>query len=127
MRWSQTTTPNTSRCASRSRSASPKRRLQTVSAPERLETRKKRGEKTKTTHPSEAMIAQRKKQITWGKNTQGYRNMVNLHKQTTNHHGIRLATPDPDSPISKRRFDGVVKKWRRKLHEYDTIRLRKTM
>ena len=28
-------------------------------------------------------------------------------------------TPDPFDPVSKRRFDGRVKKWRRDLHKFD--------
>ena len=27
--------------------------------------------------------------------------------------------PDPFDPVSKRRFDGLVKKWRRDLHHFD--------
>ena len=27
--------------------------------------------------------------------------------------------PDPFDPVSKRRFDGRVKKWRRDLHKFD--------
>lgn len=30
-----------------------------------------------------------------------------------------VAAPDPFDPVSKRRFDGRVKKWRRDLHKFD--------
>lgn len=30
-----------------------------------------------------------------------------------------VVPPDPFDPVSKRRFDGLVKKWRRDLHMFD--------
>ena len=30
-----------------------------------------------------------------------------------------VVAPDPFDPVSKRRFDGRVKKWRRDLHKFD--------
>lgn len=30
-----------------------------------------------------------------------------------------VVPPDPFEPVSKRRFDGLVKKWRRDLHMFD--------
>ena len=30
-----------------------------------------------------------------------------------------VVPPDPFDPVSKRRFDGLVKKWRRDLHRFD--------
>ena len=32
---------------------------------------------------------------------------------------IAVVPPNPFEPVSKRRFDGLVKKWRRDLHQFD--------
>ncbi|KAK8810471.1 hypothetical protein WA158_007046 [Blastocystis sp. Blastoise] len=63
-------------------------------------------------------IAQRTKQIQFGKNTLGYDRYcmkIEKHKRTK----TDIWTPDVNEPISKRRFDGKIRKWRRELHDYD--------
>jgi hypothetical protein len=58
------------------------------------------------------------KQIEFGKNTLGYaryRELVPLHERTSQH----PSTPPADGALPKRRFDGLVRSWRRALHAYD--------
>ena len=37
--------------------------------------------------------------------------------------GVHPITPDKTIKMSKRAFDGIVRKWRRQLHHYDDISL----
>ncbi|KAK9812003.1 hypothetical protein WJX73_007923 [Symbiochloris irregularis] len=63
-------------------------------------------------------LAQRQKQIDYGKNTAGYQayiQMVPRQKRGLNH----PHTPDIKQAVSKRGFDYQVKKWRRRLHGWD--------
>lgn len=62
-------------------------------------------------------IAQRQKQIDYGKNTLAYDTFVEAvpRENRTREHP---ATPPPRQRCSKRSFDGQVKKWRRMLHEF---------
>eukprot|EP00049_Salpingoeca_infusionum_P004961 m.86386 g.86386 ORF g.86386 m.86386 type:complete len:226 (-) comp12804_c0_seq2:2242-2919(-) len=65
-------------------------------------------------------VKSRLKQIGFGKNTQGY---INYIKQVDR--AERKAedpqTPDPYRDCSKRAFDGLIRKWRQQLHQYDAI------
>ena len=65
-------------------------------------------------------ISQRQKQINYGKNTVGYDNYITLVPKSLRHGYIEHPrTPNPYLKISKRGFDGIVKKWRRKLYDWD--------
>ena len=73
--------------------------------------------------PSAQAIAKRTQQVDFGKNTVGYANYVRLVPKHARQKGIEdiyPTTPDPTRPLSKRRFDGVVRAWRRRLHKWDT-------
>ena len=59
-------------------------------------------------------ILQRLKQIEFGMDTNGYINLLKLKPKARD-----LIPPDPFSNLSKRRFDGALRDWRRKLHAYD--------
>ncbi|GAX74534.1 hypothetical protein CEUSTIGMA_g1983.t1 [Chlamydomonas eustigma] len=58
------------------------------------------------------------KQIDYGKNTLGYQNYLNLVPKELRKRGDPV-TPDASQDISKKRFDGQIRAWRRSLHEYD--------
>eukprot|EP00887_Chlorella_sp_A99_P005719 scaffold1.g5719.t1 len=65
-------------------------------------------------------LAQRQKQIDWGKNTLGYqryRAAVPKHERSRRD----AATPDIHQACSKRAFDGQIRKWRRALHSWDPL------
>ncbi|KAG1710321.1 hypothetical protein DVH05_017325 [Phytophthora capsici] len=64
-------------------------------------------------------LAQRQKQIDYGKNTIGYDRYcakVPRHQRRPRKHPM---TPDKTMRIGKKGFDGIVRKWRQALHEYD--------
>jgi len=63
-------------------------------------------------------LKQRQRQIDYGKNTLGYARYCELVKRATRKRGDAW-TPDINAGMSKRAFDGCVRKWRRMLHEYD--------
>ena len=67
---------------------------------------------------TEEQIAKREKQVMYGKVTDGYQNYKSIIPK-----GLRNirdpATPRKDYPYSKRCWDGLVRSWRRKLHEWD--------
>ncbi|KAG2430110.1 hypothetical protein HXX76_010209 [Chlamydomonas incerta] len=63
-------------------------------------------------------LAQRQKQIDFGKNTTGYQRYLQLVPRNKRRR-TDPATPDIHANISKRRFDGQVVVWRRALHKYD--------
>ena len=70
----------------------------------------------------ERKLAQRQKQIDYGKNTKGYDNYLRAVPRRKRHlqpRGRRPRTPDKYLLCSKRRFDGIVRAWRRALHEWD--------
>lgn len=63
-------------------------------------------------------LSQRLRQIEYGYNTLGYENYARLvpkHTRTAEH----PRTPNRFKVMSKRAWDGLVRKWRRQLHEYD--------
>ncbi|CAI5728331.1 hypothetical protein KXD40_007269 [Peronospora effusa] len=64
-------------------------------------------------------LAQRQKQIDYGKNTIGYDRycaQVSKHQRRRGKHPM---TPDKTMRIGKKGFDGIVRKWRQALHKYD--------
>jgi hypothetical protein len=63
-------------------------------------------------------LAQRQKQIDFGKNTEGYDRYSRLLPRLKRAKGDPQ-TPDITKKMSKRNFDGLVKAWRRKLHTWD--------
>jgi len=70
---------------------------------------------------SKQQISFRKRQLSIGKNTWGYQNYIRAvckNKRSLWH----PRTPDAMERISKRRFNGKVKVWRRKLHFWDAPR-----
>lgn len=63
-------------------------------------------------------ISQRQRQIDFGKNTIGYQRYLEQCPKHTRSKGLPR-TPDVYQKCSKRAFDGQVRKWRRRLHEWD--------
>ncbi|KAK1946469.1 Histone RNA hairpin-binding protein [Phytophthora citrophthora] len=64
-------------------------------------------------------LAQRQKQIDYGKNTIGYDlycAKVPRHQRRPRKHPM---TPDKTMRIGKKGFDAIIRKWRQALHEYD--------
>ena len=72
--------------------------------------------KTRETDPHK--LNQRQRQIDYGKNTLGYARYLELVAKS-DRKASDARTPDIHAPLSKRAFDGVVRKWRRFLHAYD--------
>ena len=63
-------------------------------------------------------LQQREKQISYGKNTIGYdryTTAVPRHRRTRQH----PRTPDVHKKMSKRAWEGLIRKWRRDLHAWD--------
>ncbi|KAK8800830.1 hypothetical protein WA538_004109, partial [Blastocystis sp. DL] len=67
---------------------------------------------------TEEQIQHRVTQVQYGKNTEGYKRwqMLSSFDPVL---AETVVAPDPFDPVSKRRFDGRVKKWRRDLHKFD--------
>ena len=66
----------------------------------------------------ESVLDRRQKQIDYGKNTIGYDNylrMVPKTERTKDH----PRTPQKHIKYSRRAFDGLIKIWRKQLHEFD--------
>mmetsp|Transcript_19412 Transcript_19412/g.35050 ORF Transcript_19412/g.35050 Transcript_19412/m.35050 type:complete len:152 (-) Transcript_19412:404-859(-) len=72
---------------------------------------------------TERCLAQRQKQINFGKNTKGYQLYVQkVPKDQRRKKGNRYidpVTPDIYAPVGKKCFDGLVRCWRRRLHDFD--------
>ena len=74
---------------------------------------------TKETNPRR--LAQRQKQIDFGKNTIGYDRYIaavpkaDRERMCDRHPG----TPNKERVYSKRQWDGIVRQWRRRLHAWD--------
>ncbi len=64
-------------------------------------------------------VAQRQRQIDFGKNTVGYQRMTEAHPTRKKRPKTVPRTPDVHKKCSKRAFDGLVRQWRRRLHEWD--------
>jgi len=67
---------------------------------------------------SKHQIDMRRRQLNIGKQTWGYQNYIRAVPKNLRH-GWYPVTPDPMERISKRRFNGKVNVWRRKLHFWD--------
>lgn len=74
------------------------------------------------------VIANRRKkryhQIKLGYDSQGYKNYIRAVPKILRKRGVGgdPSTPDwTDVTISKRRFDGMVRSWRKRLHDYDDL------
>lgn len=69
-------------------------------------------------------VAQRQKQIDYGYNTDGYRNMVRLVQhdpQLKNGGVLPLEPPAASLKVSKKKWDVLSRKWRRALHMFDDV------
>jgi len=66
-------------------------------------------------------IQQRRRMIAFGKNTAGYDEYIKQvpRHQRGKYNMERPSTPDINADIPTRRFQGMVKAWRRALHKYD--------
>lgn len=64
-------------------------------------------------------LAQRQKQIDYGKNTIGYDRYCDEVPRHQRRRGKHPMTPDKTIKIGKKVFDGIVRKWRQALHKYD--------
>lgn len=74
----------------------------------------------------ERRLRQRAKQIGFGFNTRGYQNMLRLleHDPRLRNGGVLPLQPPPaELDISKKRWDVLIRKWRRALHMFDHIHL----
>ena len=68
------------------------------------------------------VIAQRQKQIMFGKDSPGYVNYLQLvpkNRRDRSDPEKHPRTPNPRKKMSKRAFDGIVRAWRRHLHQFD--------
>ncbi|EGC35918.1 hypothetical protein DICPUDRAFT_151672 [Dictyostelium purpureum] len=67
------------------------------------------------------ILIARQKQIDYGKNTQGYKNYIELLNSNPNfmNETNNVKIPCIFQKCSKRSFDGQIKKWRRFLHQFD--------
>jgi len=70
---------------------------------------------------TEHQIGKRVKQLALGKQTVGYINYRNVIGMRNRVKGKHMWTPNPKERISKRRFQGKLKHWRRFLHTYDEL------
>jgi len=68
----------------------------------------------------ERRLASRLKQISYGKNTLGYSNYLEIVPREKRKRADP-ATPDAHQNCSKRSFDGQIRKWRRALHQFDDL------
>ena len=69
-------------------------------------------------------IAQRQKQIDYGYNTDGFKNMVRLvqHDPRLRNGGVLpLQPPAATLKVSKKKWDVLSRKWRRALHMFDDV------
>ena len=69
-------------------------------------------------------MRQRNKQITYGKQTKAYEtySICVPKSKRQRHNSMHPNTPDIHvQGVSKRRFDGLVKAWRRALHQWDDV------
>lgn len=64
-------------------------------------------------------IQQRQRQIDFGKNTIGYQRYLEKYPVKRKRPRHLPNTPDVRKKCSKRAFDGQVRAWRRRLHEWD--------
>lgn len=70
-------------------------------------------------------LEQRRKQIAYGKDTDGYRTyrlVIPQVGQREFHNPMHPMTPRPENDCSKRTFDKYLNAWRRQLHQWDGVR-----
>ena len=65
-------------------------------------------------------LEQRQKQLDYGKNTEGYKNYIKLWSKFSRRPGMPQ-TPDKTIGYSHRRWLGLMTKWRKALHKWDTL------
>jgi len=65
-------------------------------------------------------LEQRLKQINFGKNTVAYQTYLEKVPRCKRKRGQHPFTPDINRKMSKRAFSGLVKAWRRQLHNWDS-------
>ncbi|KAJ8599831.1 hypothetical protein CTAYLR_005594 [Chrysophaeum taylorii] len=101
-------------------SSSPGRRV-TVKKRERdeiTESAKRARIATKEVETDPRRLAWRRKEVSYGKNTLGYDRYARLVAKADRKKGDPQ-TPDITRKASKRQFEGLLRAWRRKLHEWD--------
>uniref|UniRef100_K3WMX8 Histone RNA hairpin-binding protein RNA-binding domain-containing protein n=1 Tax=Globisporangium ultimum (strain ATCC 200006 / CBS 805.95 / DAOM BR144) TaxID=431595 RepID=K3WMX8_GLOUD len=64
-------------------------------------------------------LAQRQKQIDYGKNTIGYDRYCAAVPRQQRRKLVHPMTPDKTLNVGKKTFDAMVRKWRQALHKYD--------
>jgi len=67
-------------------------------------------------------VSQRIDQIRLGKRSEGYKNYIRLVPKEKRQYlptNERIDTPRADQKLSKRRFDGFLKKWKRSLYQWE--------
>jgi hypothetical protein len=85
---------------------------------ESLYTQSSKGSQRVEVSTKERRLQQRQKQIDYGKNTKGYQRYLKI-VPIKNRKPSDPETPDKFMNCSKRAWDGHVRSWRRKLHQYD--------
>ena len=65
-------------------------------------------------------LEQRQKQLDYGKNTDGYRNYLKLWPKINRKLSMPV-TPEKSIGYSHRRWLGIMTKWRKALHQWDTM------
>lgn len=79
----------------------------------------KRQRKPKIVETDPHRIQQRMKQVQFGLSTRGYQNFIRTVPEEVRDQVLRI--PDVFQKCSKRSWDGQVRKWRRELHQYDSV------
>jgi hypothetical protein len=68
----------------------------------------------------EQKLLRKRKDVSFGYNTRGYdRYIAEVPKDKRKHPMIHPRTPDATEKMSNRRWNGLIKAWRIKLHEWD--------
>jgi len=73
--------------------------------------------------PSQGATDWRQKQLSYGKNTVGYRNFLQKYPNKDlrfRHMHSLVSTPDAKEKIGKKRWVGKYQKWRKFLHQFDS-------
>lgn len=65
------------------------------------------------------VIARRKKQLSYGKNTKAYAKYLEMVPKKCRIKGIHPMTPDKYKKLSRRSFDSLVKRWKRDIATWD--------
>ncbi|KAJ1631919.1 histone RNA hairpin-binding protein RNA-binding domain-containing protein [Pavlovales sp. CCMP2436] len=83
----------------------------------------KKGEATPGSRETDGhKLGQRLKQLEYGYNTLGYTNYLQGVPKTTRARE-QPRTPDRHKVMSKRAWEGLIRKWRRQLHDWDPLEL----